>query len=400
MICWKLQIQCTNMHQKTASSIIFEWTKEFEEVLQDSNSLCIALFSTDRELLFANQLMLSFIKGEPSKSFINPSFDKLLELSDSKTPVFEGFLTLGDYNSINVSLKAQVYKRGEEILVVGGVDAKQLIEQNKTMHQLNLEISNLQRELIKEKEALENTLAKLSEANIELEKMNIDKDRFIAILAHDLRGPFGTLLGFSDLLSKNLHTYELSKIEKQVSMIHEVGNQTYELLNDLLLWSKVQSDKISFKPGKINFTTICHEVVNNLMFQATTKNISVNCNKECDLVLSADKNMLKTVLRNLVSNAIKFTNENGKINIRSKRNKINATITISDNGVGIDPGNISKLWESSQGYSTMGTANEKGSGLGLSLCKNFVERHGGKIWVESEPGKGSDFKFTLPLFNS
>jgi len=235
---------------------------------------------------------------------------------------------------------------------------------------------------------------------LKLIELNATKDKFISILAHDLKNPFNTLLGFSTLLSKNIRKYDIDKIEIQVNQIYQTTKRTYDLLDDLLTWATAQSGKMTFEPKKINFANICQDLIENMKQIANAKNITINNFKSENFNIFADSNMVKTTLRNLISNAIKFTNENGQINIYTEKNQSNAIITISDNGVGIDKDNHTKLWDLTQQYTTTGTADEKGTGLGLLLCKEFVEKHGGKIWVESELGKGSDFKFTMPLLQT
>jgi PAS domain S-box-containing protein len=234
----------------------------------------------------------------------------------------------------------------------------------------------------------------------ELNRLNTDKDRFMQILAHDLKSPFNTLLGFSNLLVENLRQYDIDKIEKLLILNNKTINQTFNLLEDLLLWSKSQSGKLMIEPQKIVFSKICNEIINSLKENADAKGIKIICFESKGIILNADLNMLKTILRNLVSNAIKFTEKNGQINIYTEINQENATIVVSDSGIGIDKDTCVKLWDLSQQFITTGTAGEKGTGFGLLLCKEFVEKHGGKIWVESELGKGSDFKFTLPLSKS
>ena len=250
---------------------------------------------------------------------------------------------------------------------------------------------------ITERKQAEKQLKKYTE---ELNRLNTDKDRFMQILAHDLRSPFNTLLGFSNLLVENLRKYDIDDIEKQLILINETTQHTYNLLEDLLLWSKSQSGKLTIEPQKIVFNDICNEIINNLKENTDTKAIKIICFEPQTTILTADLNMFKTILRNLVSNAIKFTNKNGQINIYTEINQENATIIVSDNGIGINKDTCVKLWDLSQQYITTGTAGEKGTGFGLLLCKEFVENHGGKIWVESELGKGSDFKFTLPFNKS
>jgi signal transduction histidine kinase len=240
------------------------------------------------------------------------------------------------------------------------------------------------------------TLIKQSE--IKLLQLNADKDLFISILAHDLRNPFNAILGLSELLMDGLHSYDLDTIDKQIGVIHAISQKTYNLLEELLMWARSQSGKLNFNPQKIDFSKTCQETVDNIKTDALSKNISVNYLSKGEIPLSADENMLKIVIRNLLSNSVKFTNPGGHINITTEQTGSYLTVTISDDGVGIAPERVNNLFEISQRITTAGTANEKGTGLGLLLCKEFVEKHGGKIWAESVKGKGSRFIFTLPLF--
>jgi len=246
---------------------------------------------------------------------------------------------------------------------------------------------------------LEKRTKELHESELKLKKLNTDKDKFLQILSHDLKNPFNSLLGFSNLLIKNLHKYDIQKIENQLKIIHKTTHQTYELLDQILLWAKSQSGKLNIEFQKFDFIEIANEIINMIENQATEKNIKIKAFETEKVILTADLNMFKTVIRNLISNAIKFTHQNGQINIYTEKNHNHAIITVSDNGIGIDKNTIPKLWEINANYTTAGTNNEKGTGFGLILCKELIEKHGGKIWVESEVGKGSDFKFTLPLCN-
>ena len=259
-----------------------------------------------------------------------------------------------------------------------------------------LPISNIQRELIKEKYSLQKTLAQLNEANDQLKKLNVDKDRFLGILGHDLKNPSHNILGFSEILAEDVNKLSTTEITEIGTTIYRSARTLNKLLEDILLWARTQQGKIPFNPHNHNFSKICTEVVEVLMPTATTKNIAIEYISTDEIVVFGDTDMLKTVLRNLVSNAIKFTNSGGLIRINALQTDNNVTITVSDNGVGIPPETIAKLFDISEVVTTKGTGNEKGTGLGLLLCKEFVEQHGGKIWVESEAGKGSDFIFTLP----
>ena len=162
------------------------------------------------------------------------------------------------------------------------------------------------------------------------------------------------------------------------------------------MWARTQQGKIPFKPQILSFKDICKDTLEILTPNAHPKNITINYSSADEINFFADVDMIKTVLRNLVSNAIKFTNNSGAININAEVNSGNLTISVSDNGIGIEPESLTKLFNISKIHTTTGTAKEKGTGLGLLLCKEFVEKHGGKIWVESECAKGSIFYFNIP----
>lgn len=234
--------------------------------------------------------------------------------------------------------------------------------------------------------------------NKQLEKLNTDKDRFISILGHDLKSPFNNLLGLSEALTEDIRKLDIEDIEDYAKNINKVAHNANNLLEDILLWARTQQGKFPFKPQNLSFSDICKDILEILNPNAMAKNIAINYNAADGINIFADIDMLKTVLRNLVSNAIKFTNNGGTISITAKQIDSNITISVSDNGIGIAPDNLVKLFEMSEVITTKGTAKETGTGLGLLLCKEFVEKHGGKIWVESEVGKGSNFKFTMPIF--
>jgi PAS domain S-box-containing protein len=233
--------------------------------------------------------------------------------------------------------------------------------------------------------------------NDELIKANVDKDRFMSILAHDLKSPFSGLLGLAHLLNQNIQEYDMEKSQKYAGLIFKTAESIFNLLEDLLLWARSQSGKIPFKPQVFNFKDISVNVVESLMIIANNKNISVSFGKLYDFNVYADVDMLKTVLRNLVSNALKFTGKGGNIVIEMIQTDTLVTISVNDSGIGIPPETINKLFDTAKPHSTTGTENESGTGLGLLICREFVEKHGGTIWVESIVGKGSSFKFTLPV---
>jgi signal transduction histidine kinase len=230
----------------------------------------------------------------------------------------------------------------------------------------------------------------------QLIQLNTDKDRFISILAHDLRNPFNSLLGFSELLQKKLAVYPTEKVERMVGTIYDTAKKIYELLEDTLMWTNVKSMNLTFNPCKINASEILKEVADILTSGAKTKNITIEHKSSKELPVYTDIYMFKAIIRNLVSNAVKFTREGGKIEISAKHNHSCTTIEVSDNGIGMSPELIDKLFNISSIQSSKGTANETGTGLGLILCKEFVDKHGGKIWINSEVNKGTKVSFTIP----
>lgn len=240
----------------------------------------------------------------------------------------------------------------------------------------------------------------LIESEAQFRELNATKDILFSIIGHDLRGPFGNILVLSELLTEALKDVDLVESEQYLGMINSTAKNTLILLDNLLSWAKSQTGQFNFKLEKINISSSIQEVLELSNANAKTKNISLNLIKSDEIEVDSDEEIFKTILRNLISNAIKFTKPGGNIDVIviSKQNQVE--VTISDNGIGINEETCKKLFSISSNISSLGTANEIGSGFGLFLCKEFVEKLGGRIWVESEEGKGSDFKFTLPLNKS
>ncbi|UMB61077.1 ATP-binding protein [Lutibacter sp. A80] len=237
---------------------------------------------------------------------------------------------------------------------------------------------------------------KLQHKNDELSILNTTKNKIFTIIAHDLRSPFNTILGFSDLLSSNAKRLDINKIIKFSQHINLEATNTLTLLDNLLNWAKSQTKQISFNPTELNIKPIITQILEELNSTAELKNISLNYTQLDDLKVYADTNMLKTILRNLITNAIKFTYLEGSVTVTTKVKNNFVEISISDTGMGMSDETRNKLFTLQTNESTTGTANEKGSGLGLVLCKEFIEKHGGNIWVTSELGKGTTFYFSLP----
>jgi len=385
------------MKDKLIETLYSEWTEELKYSIYENKSLYIALFAADGQLIIANKPMAALFIGDAFLSLINPSFKKLLELDYQHSLIYSGYLTVGSPMEDNFSVQANVYRKADRILIVAGVDVTQLVRQNEEMRQLNREIGNLQRQLIKEKSILEKTLVQLNDSNKDLKEANETKDKFISILSHDLKNPFSVMLGFSDLLYENFDDFNKEQVTEQIQLIHKSAHKTYNMLEDLLLWSRSQLGRIQFQPQNFLLANLCNEVIGFFSEQSTKKNITLCVAIAPELEVFADKNMLKTILRNLVSNAIKFSWHNTSVTISALMSPEMLTVSVFDQGVGISSENQKKIWVLSEKLSTSGTDKEEGSGLGLLLCKEFTEKHGGSISVISEQGKGCEFRFTIPI---
>ena len=242
---------------------------------------------------------------------------------------------------------------------------------------------------------LENTI---KERTSELEKAIATKDVVFSIIAHDLKSPFNSILGFTELLKKKLRNLDVEKSEKLISSMYFQARITYNLLENLLNWARSNSNQIVFNPTYCDLSAICNDVINHMGETAQIKQITINSFHSNESFVFADKNMLESILRNLLSNAIKFSECQGKIEIFSMPVDEFIEITVADNGIGMDENVKDNLFKSDLNESKPGTANEKGTGLGLIICKDFVERNHGKIWIENNREKGTAFKFTLPIY--
>lgn len=237
----------------------------------------------------------------------------------------------------------------------------------------------------------------IEKQNNQLKEAMATKDKFFNIIAHDLRNPFHSILGFSDLLINNIDNYDNKEIKQFVTIINDSGKNTFKLLENLLEWARSQQDNISFNPTENNLYLLVYETYMHISRSAKDKNIMIDLNIEKDIKIHADSEMFKTIIRNLVSNAIKFTSENGRITISAKQINNEVIIDIGDTGTGMDEQTKNSLFKIGSTKSLAGTRGERGTGFGLLLCKEFVEKHNGKISVKSELGVGSIFSVILPL---
>lgn len=237
---------------------------------------------------------------------------------------------------------------------------------------------------------------KLKESEVRLRELNATKDKFFSIIAHDLKNPFNAIIGFSNILLEQVQEKDYEGIEEYARIIQNSSQRAMDLLMNLMEWSRSQTGRLEFNPEPIEIVALINEIAEQSNDAARQKSIAILRELPDKTIVYADKAMISTILRNLISNAVKFTNPGGQIVISAKQKQYESIISVHDNGVGINKGSIKKLFRIEESYSTMGTQKEMGTGLGLLLCKEFIEKHGGKIWVESRPDEGSTFYFTIP----
>jgi signal transduction histidine kinase/DNA-binding response OmpR family regulator len=240
-----------------------------------------------------------------------------------------------------------------------------------------------------------NSQLRISEAR--LKELNATKDKFFNIVAHDLKNPFTSLLGATEVLIQNIENMDREKIRKLAQILNDSSKSGYAILLNLLDWSRSQTGLIKINPQFLNLRKILLDNITDLHLSSLDKQINVIADIGEDIQIVVDKNMLNSILRNLLSNAIKFTPRGGKVHISCHKNEGDITIRVKDNGIGIPAESIEKIFRIDSKYSRPGTEKELGTGLGLKLCREFVERLGGKIWVESTENVGSEFCFTIPL---
>lgn len=254
---------------------------------------------------------------------------------------------------------------------------------------INNEIKNANRTLTDQNETIKSQ-------NARLEVLVSTKDKLFSIIAHDLRSPFNSILGFSNLLLEDIKEFSTEQITHQIGLINRSAKATLDLLDKLLEWAKNQMGLTNFNPENLKLNQIIKDVIATLGSSAHIKNISLDYTPLDEIEIFADPNMLRTIIRNLVQNSIKFTPANGKIEIFALNKPKHIEISVSDNGIGMNKETKDNLFLIGKTNIKSGTANEKGTGLGLILCKEFIEKHKGQIWIESKEDQGSTFSFSIP----
>lgn len=337
---------------------------EREELIGQSPALIAAEAENDNEMI--SQLIEKTLTGEPQK------FEWLMKRKN------------GEILSAEISFNRSTYNGNDAVLAT----VRDLSESKKVMNELQRQ-------------------------NNELKESNKSKDKFFSIFAHDLKNPFQGLLGFIDLLYEDLDELSNEQVKEYLANVRNASYHTYALLENLLEWSRIQSGKMPFTPSVFDISDEISSVISVLENNASQKDIKLINEVDQGIKVEADRNMIHSVIQNLVTNSIKFSNANGRVVIRGRvpltyvKAKISnepgdrqwLEISVSDNGIGIPEEILPKLFQLNGQYSRAGTANEPGTGLGLVLCHEMIEKNGGRIWAESISGQGTTFIFTIPLSN-
>ncbi len=252
------------------------------------------------------------------------------------------------------------------------------------------------------KQLVEEKTKELQLSNEKLIKSNLTKDKLFSIISHDLKSPFNSLLGFINILEEEYDKLDTVSHKKFIKTIYNSSNLIYNLLDNLLSWSRIQTQKIEFSPTAIDLLKVSENSIKVLSALSNDKNITIINQIKSPLFVLSDEFMLSTIFRNLISNSIKFTPDFGSITLSVKENRTSSksliTVCIQDSGIGIKSDDLENIFKTEDIKSTRGTNNEKGTGIGLSICKEFIEYHHSTIWVESKVGVGSKFCFNLNLF--
>lgn len=244
------------------------------------------------------------------------------------------------------------------------------------------------------------TEEKLAEKNEELQDLNRQKNKLISVISHDLRNTVAGAKGVYDIIFEDFEELTKDEILEYLHLLNQNAFNTHELLDDLLVWSKNQSQKVTTNLEKLHLASLTDKTFENVRSLVESKEIELLNQIPDTIHVHADANMIETVLRNLINNGIKFTNPGGEIRINAERSNLKIKVSVTDNGIGMDKETQKKVMNRKSTFTSQGTSGEKGSGVGLDLCIDFVEAHGGEIWVESKPGQGSTFYFTLAEYSS
>jgi len=389
-----------NINKELHTEITFR--KRTEEILKQSEEKYRLIAENTSDVIWVmDSQFLRFKYISPSVfNLTGYSVDELFGKSirelytQQSLGVLDKLITLIDHhNAGEINLKTSI----DELQVVCKNGQMIWIEMATTLITNNenivTEIISVSRNIEQRKKAE----SQIQQKNLQLEELNATKDKFFSIIAHDLKSPFGSIVNLSETLCFNINDLKPESIKSFAIAINYSAKLTFKLLENLLEWSKLQRENLKLNTRYINFKSIVDEIILLNTEMAVKKNINIENNIGQDIYINCDVEVTKSILRNLVSNALKFTNSDGAVTINIETIGLFNEIKISDTGVGIPPEKIPYLFSIEQDVSTIGTDNERGTGLGLLLCKELVEKQGGTIWVRSTVGRGSSFFFTIPV---
>lgn len=325
-----------------------------------------------------------------SQSILEALVPESAQMVFSEIPVRLAQFLSGDTSVNNKVYEWQQYCKDGSVIWIE-ITTSFVFNEDKTSVNIIGVSRNIEKRKIIEKQIIEK--------QTQLEELNSTKDKFFSIIAHDLRNPLGSFKQMLEIISNNFNDLSDSEKKKFILMMKESSNNIYNLLDNLLTWSRLQRGSIQYSPTSYSLYEVLFDSIKILGNNAALKNITIQL--ECPKGLKAffDYNMISMVVINLLSNAVKFTKENGNIVLSAHHSQENDVVitSVKDDGVGIPSSKLSKLFRIDSNVSTIGTANEKGTGLGLILCKEFIEKHNCNIWLETNVNQGTTFYFSLPI---
>lgn len=328
----------------------------------------------------------------------------IMEAGESKINYEEPHLDENGNRIILSTSKVPLKNNNGEVMGIVGIGRDitrlkrievQLRKKTEDLQETNRLLEERQEEIIRQSEELAAQAQHLTITNTELERLNKTKDKFFSIIAHDLRNPFNAIMGFSDLLCHDFNDMDDKQKQGLLELINLSSESAYNLLDNLLQWARTQTDKIKFNPEYLELSEVVKQVIDLHGIIAEKKQVTIENTITDSTRVYADRNMIHTVIRNLISNAIKFSHKGGKVYLSAFENGEMTEIVIRDDGIGMSRENLSMLFRIDTYYSTAGTSGESGTGLGLIICKEFVEKNNGRIRATSMAGQGTAISFTL-----
>jgi signal transduction histidine kinase len=390
----------------TASSFSVDVVGDYDDAMSLAGQMGSDVFIVDKN--FQEDRGLDVIwelasQNRRAPAIIINEFDSRSDLSEAVNLGAASFAVWDQLDSrylerlIHLSIDRKVYegslRQDQDELIQQVMD---LQDSRERFEAQSAEHVQLAEELAIAQGKLEQTLAEVSESREQLELLNQEKNKFFSIIAHDLKSPFTSLLGLTQIMANGAGMMDAKALANSALMVNDSAKNVYKLLENLLEWARLQMDQVQFDPQPIDLAELVMECLAPMEAVAREKEITLKADIGV-IEASCDRAMIDTVIRNFVNNAIKFTDHAGEIIITAKKENQRVRVSVTDNGIGMEGAQIQNLFNLGSGNSTKGTKGEKGTGLGLLLCKDFIKMHDGEIDVQSEIGKGSTFSFTLAL---